>query len=196
MKNNFATFLHNFKGKEKGMNIKKKLRKRSGFTLIEMLIVVILLGILAMLVVPQISVTTSDAELNTLQANLSSLRNSIELYYHQHSSTYPGGKKNDGTALGTAGDAATAFLQQLTQYTDKNGKCATAKNAAATPPIIFGPYLKGIVLPTNPFNSLNTVLCDIATDDITARVSDATTGWKFYTLNGVLMANDGAHDSN
>ena len=38
-----------------------KLNKQAGFTLIEMLIVVLLLGILAMLIIPQISVSTDDA---------------------------------------------------------------------------------------------------------------------------------------
>jgi hypothetical protein len=50
-------------------------------------------------------------------------------------------------------------------------------------------------LPENPYNSLDTVLCDRAETDITVRASDTTTGWKFYTLTGVLMANDGAHDT-
>lgn len=173
------------------MNIMKKCQKRHGFTLIEMLIVIILLGILAMLIVPQISVTTSDAELNTLQSNLSSMRSAIELYYHQHDFTYPGAHKNDGTALGTAEDAATAFFDQLTQYTDENGDCEVSKDSTH----IYGPYLKGASLPTNPYNDLNTVLCDIATDDITDRTSDNTTGWKFYTINGIFMANDGGHDN-
>ena len=61
-----------------------KLNKQAGFTLIEMLIVVLLLGILAMLIIPQISVSTDDARQNTLHSNLGTMRNAIELYYHQH----------------------------------------------------------------------------------------------------------------
>ena len=63
---------------------RKKLREQAGFTLIEMLIVVILLGILAMLIVPQISVSTDDARLNSMHSNLGALRNAIELYYYEH----------------------------------------------------------------------------------------------------------------
>ena len=70
--------------------IKRLLKEQAGFTLIEMLIVVILLGILAMLIIPQISVSTADANINTLQSNLASMRNAIELYYHQHNEVYPG----------------------------------------------------------------------------------------------------------
>ena len=46
--------------------VRTKRNKQAGFTLIEMLIVVLLLGILAMLIIPQISVSTEDAMENTL----------------------------------------------------------------------------------------------------------------------------------
>ena len=106
-----------------------KLNKQAGFTLIEMLIVVLLLGILAMLIIPQISVSTDDARLNTLHSNLGSMRNAIELYYHQHNETYPGENDITGTATSDAAVAATAFLQQLTQYTDINGDVSAVRDA-------------------------------------------------------------------
>jgi prepilin-type N-terminal cleavage/methylation domain-containing protein len=169
----------------------KKLREQAGFTLIEMLIVVIILGILAMLIIPQVSVSTDDARLNTLSSNLGSMRNAIELYYHQHNGTYPGFNDNAGTVTVDAAIAATAMLEQLTQYTDINGDVAVAKDATT---YIYGPYLKSNTLPMNPYNNDNTVVCDTTTNDITARTSGGTNGWRFYTLTGVLMANDGAHD--
>ena len=43
---------------------RKRLSKQNGFTLIEMLIVVIVLGILAAIIVPQIAVSTDDAKIN------------------------------------------------------------------------------------------------------------------------------------
>lgn len=168
----------------------KKLRDQAGFTLIEMLIVVIILGILAMLIIPQVSVSTDDARLNTLSSNLGSMRNAIELYYHQHNQTYPGFNDNAGTATVDAAVAATAMLEQLTQYTDINGVVAVARDAT----YIYGPYLKSNTLPMNPYNNDNTVVCDTTTDNITDRTSGGTNGWRFYTLTGVLMANDGAHD--
>ena len=62
----------------------QKLKDQSGFTLIEMLVVVIILGILAMIIVPQITVSTEDARLNTLQSNLTAVRSAIEVYAAQH----------------------------------------------------------------------------------------------------------------
>jgi type II secretory pathway pseudopilin PulG len=74
-----------------------------------MLIVIIILGILAMVIIPQISVSTGDAKVNTLKTNLSTVRNAIELYYHQHDQVYPGAVKTDGTGTATvAGDLPAA----------------------------------------------------------------------------------------
>ncbi len=53
---------------------------RGAFTLIEMLIVIVILGILAMVIIPQVSTSTDDAKLATLQANLSAMRSAVELY--------------------------------------------------------------------------------------------------------------------
>ena len=149
------------------------------------------LGILAMVTVPQISVSTGDAKESALATNIIALRNAVELYYHQHNNVYPGFNSDVGVVSATAVIAQTAFVKQLTQFTEVDGTTAAVKSATAK----YGPYLKASVLPTNSFNELATVLCDIATTDITAKVSDGTTGWKFYVITGVLLANDGAHDT-
>ena len=168
-------------------------RKSAGFTLIEILIVVIVLGILALIIIPQITVSTEDAKTSTLSTNLGALRSAIELYYHEHDNVYPG-VIDDTDGLGAPADAAAAavaFVNQLTRYTEVSGKAVTVKTADAK----YGPYLKGGALPTNPFNDLATVLCDVTEDDITVKASSGTAGWKFYTITGVLLANDGDHDS-
>ena len=171
--------------------LRTALKNQSGFTLIEMLIVVIVLGILAMIIVPQISVSTDDARLSTLQTNLGSLRSAIELYFHQHGA-YPGAKKTDGTSVDTANaaEASTAFVDQLTKYTEASGK-ADGDSTALTAPV-YGPYLKTTTLPTNPFNVKDGVTCDITTTDVTTRtaVPGDGTAWKFYVKTGVLIAND------
>ena len=171
--------------------MKKTIQNPSGFTLIEILIVIIILGILAMVIVPQITVSSSDAKEATLRANLNSIRNAIELYYHQHDATYPGAVKKDGTGTATAAaDLPAAFIDQLTQYTQVDGK-ASGDSSALSPPI-FGPYLKTVTLPENPFNYDNNVTCDITTTDITARtaVPEDGTGWRYYVKTGVIIAND------
>jgi prepilin-type N-terminal cleavage/methylation domain-containing protein len=174
--------------------IKRLLKEQAGFTLIEMLIVVILLGILAMLIIPQISVSTADANINTLQANLGSMRNSVELYYHQHNERYPGAvSEADGSTATTNANAPAAFSAQLTQYTDINGQTSTSKVGN----FIYGPYLKATVLPTNPFNNLAAIACDVGIADITNRTLIAPeTAWVFHPTTGVFFANDaGGHNN-
>jgi len=167
----------------------KLLRKESGFTLIEMLIVVIVLGILAMIIIPQVAVSTEDAKLNTLSTNLSALRNAVELYYHQHDSKYPGSTKHtDGAATASDAEAIAAIVPQLTQFTDVDGEVSTTK----VDPYIYGPYLKKETLPTNPYNNKNDITADYDENDITARDSTGEDfGWKFYPVTGVLIAADG-----
>ncbi len=176
--------------------MKTTIKKQSGFTLIEMLIVIIILGILAMIIIPQIAVSTGDAKVNTLRANLSTVRNAIELYYHQHDSVYPGVILVDGSGpVMNAGQAQAALVAQLTTYTELSGNAA-GDSATLTAPI-FGPYLKTVALPENPFNISKLATCDITTTDVTARTAvpaDAT-GWRYYVRTGVFIANDDlAHD--
>ncbi|KKK58964.1 hypothetical protein LCGC14_3039130, partial [marine sediment metagenome] len=55
--------------------------KRKAFTLIEILIVVILLGILAALVVPQLTESTVDARINARASDIHTLQAMVQLYW-------------------------------------------------------------------------------------------------------------------
>ena len=171
---------------------KPKLRSQSGFTLIEILIVVILLGILATIIIPQVSVSTDDAKLNALKTNLTQLRNSIEIYYYQHGNTYPG----NGLPTTKPADVDTdakAFIAQLTRFTDEDGNISNSKDTTV---FKYGPYVKGGALPENPYNNKNDVTIDSDVVDITIKASGgAGTAYKFYAKTGVMMAADGAHDA-
>ena len=168
-----------------------RLKNQSGFTLIEILIVVILLGILATIIIPQVSVSTDDAKLNTLKTNLSGIRRSIEFYCYQHKNAYPGAalpadRPNDVTHL------ALAFIAQLTRYTDENGNIANSGDSVYQ----YGPYINGGSLPINPYNNKNDVTINNAETNITIKDSNGIgTGYKFYILTGVFMAADGGHEA-
>jgi prepilin-type N-terminal cleavage/methylation domain-containing protein len=176
-------------------------RNRSGFTLIEMLIVIIILGILAMVIIPQITVSTEDAKVTTVKANLLSMRGAIEVYYAQHNMTYPGVKPAGGT-YGTA-DTAAALLSQLTMFSNSAGTVATAYSATNDPltNFVYGPYIKGGALPANPFNNNAVVTYDTSVVDITnviglKRAADGLTGWKYLSKFGILFANDESSPAN
>lgn len=170
--------------------------RKNAFTLVEMLIVVIIIGILAAVAIPQFGDSAMDAKLSALDANLATLRGSVELYYHQHGSAYPGiitTHKVGAAAAVAHGSAAEAFSMQLTQYSDASGN--TADTAAAAFP--YGPYLRRGI-PKNPLAAAG------VTDPSTANVvSDAgpitadgspSTGWKFSSTTGMLIANNDSYD--
>jgi general secretion pathway protein G len=60
---------------------------RHGFTLIEILIVVVILGILAAIVIPQFTDASQEASVSSLQTQLQTIRSQIELYNVQHPAT-------------------------------------------------------------------------------------------------------------
>jgi type II secretory pathway pseudopilin PulG len=156
----------------------------------EMLVVVIILGILAMIIVPQITPSTDEARLTALQTNLNTVRSAIEIYAAQHKNRYPGlYNESTGAAVTTDAEAKTAFLAQLTLFSDINGVTSATPSATYK----YGPYMKlGVnTLPMNPYNDSADVACDFDQNDLTAaRTAAGTQGWKYFAPLGIFFAND------
>ena len=64
-------------------------RRRGGFTLIEILIVVVILGILAAIVIPQFTDAAQDANASSARSQLQSIRSQIELHRVQTNGVAP-----------------------------------------------------------------------------------------------------------
>ena len=158
-----------------------------GFTLVELLIVVIILAILVAIVVPQFASSTSDAKVAALDSTLANMRSAIDLYYQQHSGKYPGYvAAADGTTLTTTdAERIAAFEAQLSLYTDAKGKTSTSKDATFK----YGPYLKKSKLPNNPISEVATL---VTIDTGTLGIISATAGggWKFDVKTGQFIAHD------
>lgn len=99
-------------------------RKQKGFTLVEILIVVVILGILAAIVIPQFSEASTEARESSVKSNLQMLRSQIELYKVQHNGSWP-----DATT-------GTTFATALTSATDADG---TVSATGA-----YGPYMVSV----------------------------------------------------
>lgn len=164
---------------------KLKSTRESGFTLVELLIVVIILAILAAIVVPQFSATTDDARQSAYDSNLAGLRAVAELYRQQHGD-YPG--EVAATALVCANGAnqtaaaGTASLPlQLTNFTNAAGQVCTGFDAATTR---FGPYLKEGI-PVNPLGTSNTVT--VVSTGVLGLTTGSTGGWRFDSITGEFI---------
>jgi len=149
---------------------------RSGFTLVEILIVVIILGILAAIVIPQFTEASNDARESQLKSDLQTCRSQLELYKVQHLDTYP--------ASGD-GDDGTVMVAQLTQKTNVEGEYGDAAAPAPT----LGPYI--IQFPTNPFAIANGSSVDVGA----AQTADGDPGWFFDPSTGEFRANDAGHST-
>ena len=165
-----------------------------GFTLVELLIVVIILAILAAIVIPQFSSATVDAQEAALDSNLNALRSAIELYKAQHSGKYPAAVAATGATctVGAAGtgaiDTAQAFTEQLTIRSSITGTTCTG----ADPTTPLGPYLrKGI--PADPIT--NSAAIVIATAGTPLAPAAATGGWIYDNKTGQIVMNSNALDS-
>src|SRR5688500_1708203 len=75
---------------------------RSGFTLIEILIVVVIMAVLAAAIIPQFRASTEDAKGSTLKFNLHTMRNQVALYKVHHRGTVPQISANDLPQLRSA----------------------------------------------------------------------------------------------
>jgi prepilin-type N-terminal cleavage/methylation domain-containing protein len=69
--------------------------RRRGFTLVELVVVVLILGILAAVAAPKILTNSSDAGDNGVAQTLSAIRDAVELYRASTGTGYPYGADSD-----------------------------------------------------------------------------------------------------
>jgi general secretion pathway protein G len=137
----------------------RRTHRNSGFTLVEILIVVVILGILAAIVIPQFTNASESAKGSSLYTQLQTIRSQLELYQVQHNGSYP----------------TLAQLQAswgvMTSKTDVNGTIGTTPGTHD-----FGPYLQQA--PSNPFTNSVAV----------AATAVAGNGWVYDEATGAISA--------
>ncbi|MHC4069889.1 MAG: prepilin-type N-terminal cleavage/methylation domain-containing protein [Planctomycetota bacterium] len=137
------------------------MKAKSGFTLVEILIVVVILGILAAIVIPQFTSASTEAKESALVSDLQAMRSQIELYKIHHNDELPGDPNNSSSGV--------SFVDAMTNSTNQAGEVgSTALHR-------FGPYMRDI--PLNPFNDLTTV-------EVDGTVGGDSHAWHFTTATG------------
>jgi general secretion pathway protein G len=160
--------------------ISRRRAKHDGFTLVEILIVVVLLAVLAAIVIPNFSNAAANSRRVALQEQLRRVRTDIQLYKLQHM------------------DAPPALVGAPTDWSD----LTTQKpNALGTD---CGPYMS--VMPKNPLNNYSDVYivnADPAWGDPVPGVNigfvyNSVTGyiWGTNTAGGLVFNEDNINDPN
>lgn len=107
--------------------------KNHGFSLVELIIVVVIMAILAAVIIPQFGDTSGEAKLSTLKATLQTVRSQLELYKVQHLEKYP---------------TLTAWSDAMLKKTKDDGVVDATDGK-------FGPYL--LQMPINPMDNSTTI---------------------------------------
>jgi general secretion pathway protein G len=136
-----------------------KRNRMSGFTLVEILIVVVILGILAAIIIPQFTNASQSAMSSSLLSQLQTVRSQLQLYQVQHNGSYP---------------TLAQMWGNMTAATNADG------TTTGTPTL--GPYLQQA--PKNPFLVGNTNQTSV----VAGTTGAATSGWLYTASSGVIYA--------
>lgn len=157
--------------------LRSRLRRRGGFKVVELIIVVCVLVILATVVIPQFSRASQQTRQDALKDVLQYMRTQITVFRAQHQDVPPGYPQGNPTASPSADD----FLQQMTERSDV--RCRLSPREA--PEFQYGPYLGK--LPINPINNLSTM--EMVGNNQPIPPPDGKTGWIYKPQTQEIIAN-------
>ena len=181
-------------------------RRTASFTLVELLVVIMIVGTLAAVAVPQFGDSSRDAKLAALDRDLAALRGAVERYKLEHGGQPPGRvathRIGGGSGGGVGGsitviightDRVDAFTKQLSFYSNARGDTSTEKTAAYP----CGPYLRSGI-PDSPVAEGKAAAAPAVVSvvaDTTPLRPDATpaTGWKASYETGEVIVNHAEH---
>lgn len=157
---------------------------RRAFTLVEILIVVVILGILAAVVLPTLQGQTASARESSAKDSLSTMRTQIEFYKMEHDGVPPGYVSGVGTPEAT-------LQLQFTGTTTETG--AASSSTVPSDPYLYGPYIRK--LPKNPYNNLSTIIYVDEATTFADAVDGTSSGWLYKKETGEFKINWTGTDS-
>ena len=148
-------------------------RPSRGFSLVELAIVVVIVGLLAAIAIPRFSRGTSGAGETATLADLAALRKAIEHYAAEHNGSYPSGMN---------------VTNALTLYSNAAGGTSATRSDSYT----YGPYLLAIpALKTGTHAGGTTIAAVNSRPTITLTGSPTQPiGWLYYPATGQIWPND------
>ncbi len=142
-------------------------RLRPAFSLVELVVAVVIIGIIAAIAVPRMSSAAARARVNSLRGDLAVLNRAVEFYAAEHCGRHPG-QDASGSPLTDGDDLAVRLIGR----TNERGNPGTS----------FGPYL--LRVPANPFNGLATIRID------GAPAGAGTHGWHYASATRSFAPDD------
>jgi general secretion pathway protein G len=143
----------------------------NGISFVEILLVVIILGIVSAILIPQYTAASEDKKLSYLIYDMQNIRWQIQQYKNEHKGMLP-------TANGHS------FEDSMTKYTYPDGSITTEQKPGKG---VLGPYLNEI--PENPFVTDDAadrkIECGTETPE-----ADGSSGWFFNMKTGAFNAHD------
>lgn len=156
------------------------LRSRRGyraFTLVEMLMVIMIIGMLGSMAIPRIAGGARNAAAATLNGDLAVVRKAIFYYSAEHGSEFPGMD-------------ADSVTKQLVNYSSFDGSTSLTRDAT----MMYGPYLVAIpACPVGPNKGSTKILID-KTNSPPVPSSAGGEGWIYNPVTGEFYANVGEID--
>jgi general secretion pathway protein G len=135
-------------------------RQRQAFTLIEVVIVIVIIGIISAIAIPKFSKAGEGSAEAVLKGDLAVMHRAVAYYEAEHA----------------AKPKAADVVAQLTQYTDDAGATSAARSVTYR----FGPYLRAFPkLPVGPNQGANGV----------AAAPGVGVGWIYDETTGDFTAN-------
>lgn len=162
-------------------------RSRGGFTLIELIIVLLLIGILSALVIPRYTNASDMAAETALKRNLSEVRTAIQVYRSQHNNSQPGYPLGNTASTPTEG----VFIGQITRPTAMNGSIGTVRSDV----YYLGPYLLNV--PINTITGTSRALVVGNEESMPSEaLPDSMYGWIYKPATMEFRANAVGSDGN